>query len=210
MISGICGTLQKVHQGTALVRTGPFTLELLVPACDVESLAASVGREIEFYTLVYLEGDASRGNLTPRLIGFARERDREFFELFTTVKGIGPKTALRALSAPVGQIAAAIERKDSRFLVQLDGIGKRTAELVLAELAGKAMKFADGAAPAASGTSAPLAISAEQEDAIRGFIALGERREVAEKLAQLAVKNLPARYSSDQVLREMFRLRGTL
>lgn len=208
MISAITGQLTAVGEGRAYVQTGAFLLELLVPASDVAALSGSVGRELVFHTLVYMEGDASRGNLTPRLIGFARIKDREFFELFTTVKGIGPKTALRALSAPVGQIAAAIERKDARFLVQLDGIGKRTAELVVAELAGKASRFAESSPPPIGGSVAPA--SPEDEDAIRGLVSLGERRELAEKLAQLAVKNLPPRYSSDQLLREMFRLRGTL
>ena len=47
---------------------------------------------------------------------------------------VGAKTALRALTVPVGEIAQAIESKDPRFLIQLDGIGKRTAELVIAEV----------------------------------------------------------------------------
>ena len=62
-------------------------------------------------------------------------------EKFTTVKGIGVRTALRALTAPVGQIADAIERKDTRFLVGLQGIGKRTAELIIAELGGNVKQF---------------------------------------------------------------------
>ena len=41
-----------------------------------------------FHTIFYIEGDASGGNLEPRLIGFLRPQDKAFFQLFITVKGI--------------------------------------------------------------------------------------------------------------------------
>src|SRR5215210_5074477 len=94
--------------------------------------------------MFYLQGDSGGGNIEPRLIGFLRPEDKRFFEKFITVKGIGPKTALRALTVPVGEIAQAIESKETRFLVGLDGIGKRTAELIVAELSGKVKDFATG------------------------------------------------------------------
>jgi Holliday junction DNA helicase RuvA len=72
-----------------------------------------------FHTLLYLQGDANGGNLEPRLIGFLRREDKKFFEKFITVKGIGPKKALKALAVPVGEIAHAIESKDAKFLVEL-------------------------------------------------------------------------------------------
>ena len=46
------------------------------------------------------DGDANGGNLEPRLIGFLRRDDKKFFEKFITVKGIGPKKALKALALP--------------------------------------------------------------------------------------------------------------
>ena len=52
------------------------------------------------------------------------------------MKGIGPKKALKALILPTGEIAQAIETRNSRFLVELPQIGKRMAEQVIAELAG--------------------------------------------------------------------------
>src|SRR5262245_65553114 len=95
-----------------------------------------------FHTLMYLQGDGSGGNIEPRLIGFLRPADKKFFEKFITVKGIGPRKALKALALPVGEIAQAIESKDARFLTQLPEIGKRTAEQIVAELSGKVQDFA--------------------------------------------------------------------
>src|SRR5947207_2495252 len=140
--------------------------ELLVPAVDATELQASLGEELTFHTLFYLQGDASGGSIEPRLIGFLRANDKRFFEKFITVKGIGPKTALRALTVPVGEIAQAIESRDSRFLVQLDGIGKRTAELMVAELAGKVTEFAGGEVRSGRVAAGAKRFSAEDEAAI--------------------------------------------
>src|SRR6266550_2812745 len=142
MISAITGELRRVEEDRVSVQCGPILYELLVPAADVTALHVNLGEQVTFHTIFYLEGDAARGNLEPKLIGFLRADDRKFFEKFTTVKGIGPKTAL---TVPVGQIAQAIEAKDTRLLLQLKGVGRRTAELIVAELAGKMKEFVSGA-----------------------------------------------------------------
>jgi Holliday junction DNA helicase RuvA len=207
MISGVSGTLKRIDENRASVELGAFLVELLVPAADVEQLGTMIGRELTFHTLLYLEGDPNRGNLEPRMIGFLRPEDKEFFELFTTVKGIGPKTALRALTVDVGQIAAAIESRDVRFLTSLDGIGKRTAELIVAELSGKSQRFAFERAgmPASltSGRRAP-----EEEEAIALLVAGGERRADAEMLLLRARQLRPELVSADQLWQEMLRLRS--
>src|SRR3954470_8740603 len=148
MISALIGDLRRVEEDRVHLKVGPVLYELLVPASDVTELQASLGEELTFHTIFYLQGDASGGSLEPRLIGFLRADDKRFFEKFITVKGIGPKTALRAFTVPVGEIAQAIESKDARFLVLLDGVGKRTAELIIAELAGKVAEFATAAVDA--------------------------------------------------------------
>jgi Holliday junction DNA helicase RuvA len=211
MISALTGELTSVEETTAYLRSGPFAFELLIPAADVETLRAQIGEELTVHTIFYLEGTAGGGNLDPKLIAFLRAEDKAFFDLFTTVKGIGPKTALRALSAPVGEIAQAIESKDARFLINLDGIGKRTAELIIAELAGKVQKFAvahvgaEVAAYAASGAR----LTANEEDAIIAMTSLGERRPDAERLLERVKVQHKDLKSTDALLREMLRLRST-
>ena len=111
------------------------------------SFSSTSGDEITFHTIFDIEGDATRGGLTPRLIGFLRREDKRFFQLFITVKGIGPKRAAHGqLLRPIGEIATAIESKNTREIVELPEIGKRMAELIVAELAGKAAAFAVGSA----------------------------------------------------------------
>lgn len=196
-----------------LVQVGPIQYELLVPAADQAELQTQIGQEVTFHTIFYFEGDAGRGGLEPRLIGFLRPTDKQFFQKFTTVKGIGPKTALRALSVPVGQIAGAIESKNARFLTGLDGIGKRTAELIVAELAGKVSSFAlEGhvAGQAVAG-AARGSLSSDEEDAVEAMVQLGERRADAERLLerarQVSLKGAGAGGSAQSLLQEMLRLR---
>jgi Holliday junction DNA helicase RuvA len=211
MISSLTGQLRHVDEARIQLEAGAITYELWIPAADAGQLREMIGQSLTFHTVFYLEGDPSRGGLQPRLIGFMRPDDRRFFELFTTVKGIGPRTALRALTASVGEIAQAIEDKDARFLVRLDGIGKRTAELVIAELAGKAKRFilpgtpGTGGAPRLGRPGRP----AVEEDAIAALMALDDRmrRPEAENLLERAKQGNPAIQTTDAFLREMLRLR---
>jgi holliday junction DNA helicase RuvA len=203
MITAITGELKRVEDDRVHLKVGAIVYELLIPAIDLTELQSSLGEEITFHTLLYLDGDPSRGGREPRLIGFLRPEDKRFFEKFTTVKGIGPKTALRALTVRVGEIASAIEEKNARFLVGLNGVGKRTAELIIAELSGKMKTFAtvviDGKPQHRRG--------ADDEDAIAALMALGERRADAERLLEKAKQSNPALKSTDQLLREMLRQR---
>ncbi len=209
MISALTGTLKRVEDDRIHVECGPLLYELLIPAVDVTNLHTSVGQEMTFHTIFYLAGDPSRGGLEPTLIGFLRPADKQFFELFTTVKGIGPRKALKALTQPTGDIAAAIESKDTRYLSGLGGIGKRTAETIVAELLGKAGKFVLTGIPGegrAAATTVNRRAQAE-EDAIAGLMALGERRADAEHFLDRAKQSNPSLTSTDVLLREMLRLR---
>lgn len=205
MICAITGILQEVGEDRVQLASGPMVYEILVPAADVGQLKTLAGSEITFHTIFDLEGDATRGGLTPRMIGFLRLEDKLFFQLFITVKGIGPKRALRALVLPTGQIAAAIEAKNARFLVELPEIGKRMAELIVAELAGKAAAFA------VAGAASPVAPvhSVDESEAIDAAVQLGIARAEAERLLERARLANPNMKAAESLLREMLRLRTT-
>jgi len=204
MIAALTGQLRRIDEGRAYLDCGPVLYELLFPAADLGELQSNIGAAITFHTIFYLGGDPSRGGLDPTLIGFLRPQDKRFFEVFTTVKGIGPKRALKSLAVSVDQIAAAIESKDARFLVGLPEIGKRTAELIVAELSGKLKEFAlaGGATRAVPQRHSPI-----EEDAIAALIELGERRGDAINLLERVKQSNPNLKSADQLLREMLRLR---
>jgi holliday junction DNA helicase RuvA len=207
MIAAITGQLHHLGEDRAFLRVGPVLCEVMVPAADIATLHTQLGGEMTFHTLLYLEGDSAGGNSTPRLLGFLRPEDKKFFELFITVKNIGPRKALRALAAPVGQIARAIEHKDTKFLVELPQIGKRLAEQIVAELSGKVDAFV-GPAGAIPRPAAAVRRPDAEEDAIAALVQLGERRGDAELLLDRVKSTDPAVVTTNALIHEMLRMRG--
>jgi Holliday junction DNA helicase RuvA len=208
MISALTGELRHVDEDRVHLQLGPMLCELLVPASDIQLLQAGIGEELTFHTVFYIEGDASGGNLTPRLLGFLRSEDKRFFEKFITVKGIGPKKALKALIFPAGEIAQAIESKDAKFLKQLPQIGARMAEQIVAELAGKVGEFATVSMDERAALGLPPSRSSVEEDAIAALMALGERRVDAERLLERATAQTEGKLkTTNDYVREMLRMR---
>ena len=142
MITKITGKLLGVAADVASLRFGAFEFEVLIPEFARRQLQHRVGEEISLHTIDYLEGNPMQGRMTPRLIGFLSEVEREFFELFCSVDGVGVKKALRAMVRPVRDVATAIEEQDAKLLSSLPGVGPATAERIIAKLRRKVPKFA--------------------------------------------------------------------
>ncbi len=142
MITRITGQLVALTEETATLKVGPIEYEVLIPDFTRRSLQRELDHEVSLHTIEYLEGNPMQGRLTPRLIGFLSEVEREFFELFCSVDGVGVKKALRAMVRPVREVAAAIEDQDTRTLSSLPGIGPAMAERIVAKLRRKVPKFA--------------------------------------------------------------------
>ena len=112
---------------------------------------------------------------TLALYGFLTERERSLFLLLLGVAGIGPRVALTVLSGiPPAELAAALRNQDVRRLVAIPGVGKKTAERMVLELAEKAASFAAEGPP-----TAPAAVSAD--DVISALVNLGYRKAEAER-----------------------------
>lgn len=144
MITRITGTLERVDTPSSCIElaVGPVVHELLVTELVRRSLQTKLGQTVTLHTLQFLEGTPGRGNLTPRLVGFLSEVEREFFDLICEVDGVGVRKALRAIIRPVGEIATAIDEQDAKALATLPGIGAATAERMIAKLRRRMPKFA--------------------------------------------------------------------
>ncbi|MCS5617051.1 MAG: helix-hairpin-helix domain-containing protein [Planctomycetota bacterium] len=142
MITRLSGTLERVEPTFVEVAVGPVVHEVLITELVRRSLQTKLGQPVVLHTLEYLEGNPTRGNLVPRLIGFLSEVEREFFELICEVDGVGVRKALRAIIRPVGEIASTIEEQDAKALSTLPGIGAATAERMIAKLRRRMPKFA--------------------------------------------------------------------
>lgn len=142
MITRISGRLVGLNDVSATIRIGGFEYEVLVPDVVRRQLQPKLDQDVSLRTIEYLEGNPQQGRLTPRIIGFAHEVEREFFELFCSVDGLGVKKALRAMVRPVQEIGGAIEDQDVKNLSTLPGIGPAMAERIVAKLRRKMAKFA--------------------------------------------------------------------
>ena len=119
-----------------------FEHEVLIPEFVRRLVQNKVGEEITLHTIEYLDGNPQQGKLVPRFVGFSSRIEREFFELFCSVDGVGVKKALRAMVRPVQEVASQIEEQDAKGLSALPGIGPAMSERIIAKLRRKVPKFA--------------------------------------------------------------------
>ena len=217
MISRIEGVLEDVVDGVAEVRVAGSGLvyEVLVPACDAGDLMMRQGKEIAFVTLHYLESQGQGSHFVPRLIGFSSREQRDFFELLTTVKGIGNRKALRAMQVSHGRMAEAIAAGDAKFLSTLPEIGRRTAESTIVELKGKLDPFLKdpSATRRALERSAVVAVTAmatgPAADAEDVLVALGEQRAQARaKVERVMAASVGESIGADEIVTRALRTRG--
>ena len=182
-----------------LVRVNSLCYEVYVPSGIASRLRQSPGNQqqnpLTFYTIYYIDGGLAGGHLTPKLVGFLDPLDREFFEAFTKVPGVGFMRALKCLVRPLNEIALAIERGDTQFLKEMPYIGAKTAERIVTELRGKMAKFA--LAPA----EAPLSIEKESVSELKA--------EALEVLAQLEYSRTEAQRMVEDIFARHKNLKTT-
>jgi Holliday junction DNA helicase RuvA len=193
MLTRLTGKLESIEGHAAILATsgGERAYQVLVPAFLAERLQGQCGSMVTLVTFEYLESQGQGTSFIPRVVGFQSASDRRFFELFTTVKGIGNRKALRAMALEPSAIARAIIARDAKALSKLPEIGKRLAETIIAELHGKVdayltegevreieVKLGGQTAPAQDPVS---------EEAVQALIALGETRVSALERVALAV-----------------------
>ena len=175
--------------------------EVLLPDLVRRQLQGKLNEEISLRTIEYLEGNPQQGRLIPRMVGFASDAEREFFDLFCSVDGVGVRKALRAMIRPVREVAEAIEERDIKQLSTLPGVGPAVAERIIAKLRRKMAKFA-------LMVSAHVPDSAERDlymDAYEALISVGHSPQDARSRID-AVRALRGKRSSvEDILAQVYQ-----
>lgn len=128
MIRQIRGKVLSVGPTSAIIEIAGFGIEVHMNTPEV----LSIGNEASLATHLVLKKDGLE------LYGFSDVADRDFFELILTVSGVGPKTAISVLRrAPREALEGAIGKRDLVYLTKVVGLGKKSAEKMLIELADK-------------------------------------------------------------------------
>jgi holliday junction DNA helicase RuvA len=211
MIASLTGKLRKRLEDRIVLETGGVGYEVFLPPIvmrQLEGLAAGSNDQASTLTLV-THYHATRDQPRPVVIGFTEELDKEFFERLITVKDMGPMVAARALSAPVGEIAAAIARQDEKYLKSLPGIGPQKAKNIVAQLHGKVAKFA--LLREAEAAPTPTRTAPVDGDGLRELVwevlvkQLGHRPTEASQLIEAAFKRRPDMASAEELFDEIYR-----
>jgi len=205
MISQITGKVSRLSEDSITLFLNGLYYELMIPSGLYSQLkeAASNGSEITLFTLNFIEAGDRKSYHYPRLVGFTDSIDKEFFQVFTTVPGLGIRKALKSLTLPIRDIATAIETKNAATLSRLPGIGGRLADKVIAELCGKMARFA-----LSKGEHALTSISKEESDlqmeAVEVLLQLQYSRVAAEAMVQKALAVNPKIKNSEALISAIF------
>jgi len=198
MIAYLRGTLVEKRltpsPACAVLDVGGVGYETFVPLSTFDALPR-VGADFRLLVHDYVREDQHA------LFGFATEDERDLFRMLQDVSGVGPKTALAALSGmAVRQLKAALAEGDAKSLAKLPGIGKRTAERICVELKGKIDPLA--AAASRAGGAEDDALPQALRDAAAALVQLGRPEEEAVR----AVREIAARPDAPQDTASIVRL----
>ncbi len=147
------------------------------------------------------------------LYGFAEAGERDWFNLLTTVQGVGAKVALAILSvAGPEQLLQTIAAQDKTMLTRASGVGPKLAVRILTELKDKAGKMSlGGFVPSAGASVASAPISAAgglMEDAISALVNLGYKRLEAFDAVGVVAKELGDDADSSTLIRHALKRLG--
>lgn len=205
MIGYLEGRIIQHESDGILLLAGSIGYEILLNPITLEQVTK--GSSTDGVVFLYIYYHVTERQPKPVLIGFGTPEDKAFFQLFISVAAVGPMKAVKALTRPVGEIARAIEEKDVSFLAQLSGIGKRTAEKIIATLHGKVTGFIDQAVPSQNNPD-PLdtslkEISRQVEDVLMDQ--LGHSTASAKRLIKEAFDRNPAIETAEALFDEIYQ-----
>lgn len=138
------------------------------------------------------------------LYGFADPVEKELFNLLLGVPNIGPAKAMGILKTPALTFIELVLTREPGKLAKLPGVGKKTAERILVDLADKMNGVGGSSRPvvaAASGVAATRP-SGVLGDLISALVNLGFREEGAATQAEAAVEKLGQDAGLEALLRE--------
>jgi Holliday junction DNA helicase RuvA len=185
------------------VEAGGLSYEVLLPALVAERIDEVIPPDgkISLKTYHYLQVDQAKS--LPVLIGFLDDIERDFFEVFITVSGIGPRAALKALNKPISRIARAIDEGDTGFLKSLPGIGQQRSREIVAKLQNKVARFGlvqDKEFKSRADTSLDIA-----QEAVEVLTQLQYKRQEAQAMVKKALERASAPADTEELLNLVYK-----
>lgn len=130
MISSVEGLVAEKEENRIVIEVAGVGYEIYLPAPAF--LAVKLGERLKIFTADIVREDSHE------LFGFLEPEARSLFKKLTSVSGVGPRTALQAMSlGATAEILRAIDEGDVGRLTSVPGVGTKTAQKIILELRGK-------------------------------------------------------------------------
>jgi Holliday junction DNA helicase RuvA len=200
MIAALRGTYRGRADDGIILDVNGVGYEVVLPPIVEQALGPlSDGRALDL-RIAYV---ATRDNPIPVLYGFARDEERQFWELLRSVSRVGPKSAARAMVLPINRIAEAIRDQNTHLVDSLPGISAAGAEKIVASLRKKVAPFA-----ALEEAGGPDVLPSEDELerlAVDLLVEMGIRRPDARRAVVKLLEADPAPQTVEDVVMEYFK-----
>ncbi len=182
MIAFLAGKLIEKEANSVIIDVGGVGYEVMIPLSTFYDLGEA-GSEVSLRVYTHVREDAIQ------LFGFKTVRERELFLHLIGVSGIGPKSAITALSGmSADEMIAAIRTNNLARLNSIPGVGKKTAERLVIELRDKVAKLSAVATDEMRAEGATVSGDSVFDDALSALVNLGYQKAAAEKALKQAMQ----------------------
>ena len=190
MIDFIKGIVHEKSPASVILECAGIGYEFIIPLSTYDALPPD-GGETKLLAHEVIREDAHT------LYGFASKAERELFRLLQNVSGIGPKTAIGAISGmSIRELRTALAERDVKRLSKISGIGKKTAERIVVELSDKINPL-EAFAPADK--ESPL--TAIYRDAVLALTQLGQPQDAVIKTVREISKSPTPPQTTEEVIK---------
>ncbi len=205
MIVRISGKIIEKGANYVVIDMGGICYQVLIPTAVIQRLDEMVTADANISLIIYhyLQVEPSRS--IPMLIGFLNKIEKEFFEAFITVSGIGPRAAVKALNKPISLIAKAIDEANIDFLKSLPGIGQQRAKEIVAKLQNKVGKF--GLIQDTLGVKKESISRDIEEEALAVLMQLEYKKSEAGLMIKKALERSSNIQNTEELLNEVYKQR---
>jgi holliday junction DNA helicase RuvA len=186
MIAHLTGALFSKQPNSVIVEVGGVGYELTIPLSTFYDLGEE-GSPVALRVHTHVREDALQ------LFGFRTEREKKLFLYLISISGIGPKLAITILSGmSADELIPAIRNNELARLVNIPGVGRKTAERLIVELKDKLAALSSPEMEEQFRTAAgPASQTAIADDIVSALVNLGFLRAAAEKAVKATMQENP-------------------
>ncbi|EGE53671.1 MULTISPECIES: Holliday junction branch migration protein RuvA [Streptococcus] len=172
MFDYIKGQLTKITAKYIVVEANG--LGYIIYVANPYSFSDSVNQQVTIYLHQVIREDAHL------LFGFHTEEEKDVFLKLISVSGIGPMTALAIVAVDDNEgLVMAIDNSDIKYLMKFPKIGKKTAQQMILDLAGKFVEAPKDSAPTSKANAGG---NLQLDEAIEALLALGYKATELKKI----------------------------